>query len=273
MSTSCYDAAPEFIDEDNRRFRSENPISRQLMAARHGVLLPEGLVRGKTVLDLGCCLGATGHWALSHGATHYTGVELQAGYAEAAQRLLQRYHPGKFTLHQMAIEPWLAKAPPKPAYDIVCLLGVLYVFTDYYSILKSSTALARDHVVVDSVHIGLPHPHLMRQFPDFCGVVFNAEQHINSATENGNILGRGARFSPKGLEFIMEDFGFKSKDGVLFPPPITDVPDVYNRSLDKIKMDVPVRYLMRFDRVAQKAASLSEDMQEGRGTKVPWSLF
>ncbi len=124
LAMNCFDSAPEFIEEDNRRLRVRNPVSKQQMCNKHTALLPEEFVRGKSVLDLGCCMGTTGHWCLSHGATHYTGIEFQAEYAQKAERLLNHYHPGQSTIHQTAIEKWLAQ-PDLPTFDVVCLLGVV----------------------------------------------------------------------------------------------------------------------------------------------------
>lgn len=262
---NCFETAPEFIDEDNRRFRLRTPVSKEQMVAKHSVLLPESLVKGKTILDLGCCMGATGHWCLSHGAAHYTGVEFQPEYAEAAQRLHNKYHSGKATIHRAAIEQWLAQ-PNLPTFDIVCILGVIYAFVDYFSILKLSTAIARSHIIIEGLYAGIAKEH-----PNFCGVQFMDDQPINLATEHSSLLGRGARVMPKGMEWLMLEFGFKSKEGLLYPPLVSDTPDVYNRPLHQLGKRHPVRYLMRFERTDVQAKSVSENLQAGVGTKELWS--
>lgn len=262
---NCFETAPEFIDEDNRQFRARNPISKEQMAAKHSVLMPESLVKGKTILDLGCCMGATGHWVLSHGATHYTGIEFQSEYAQSAQRLNNKYHPGKATIHCAAIEEWLSQ-PNLPTFDIVCILGVMYAFVDYFSILKLSTAITRSHLIVEGLYSGIA-----KEYPHFCGVQFVDDQTINLATEHGSLLGRGARVLPKGMEWLMLEFGFKSKEGLLYPPLIADIPDIYNRPLHQLGKRHPVRYLMRFERTPLKAQSLSQNLQTGIGMKESWS--
>lgn len=264
---SCFDQAPEFVDEDNRRFREENPVSNNLMEAKHEALLPPDMVKGKTVLDLGCCLGATGHWCLSHGAAHYTGVEVQDDYVEGARRLLGKYHPGKFTIEQMGIEKWLDSAGTRQ-FDIVCMLGVIYVFTDYYSILKACAKVCRDILVIEGMY-----PDGWAQNKDFRGVVFFDNQGINLADIKGEAVGRGTRISPKGLQWLMPEFGFSSAEGVILPRPITDVPDLYNRPLSPV-YNLPhdpsmkskyifVRYLMRFRRTEAVARSVADDLVEG----------
>ena len=263
---SCFDQAPEFITEDNRQFRILNPVSKELMEAKHEALLPPELVKGKTILDLGCCLGATGHWCLSNGAAHYTGVELQAGYADAGRRLFEQYWPGRYTIEQASIEDWLRR-PELPSFDIVCALGVIYAFTDYYWILKRCTEISRSILAIEGMY---PVGTAARQ--QFCGVQFVDNQPMNIVNRNVSAIGRGTRISPKGLKWIMAEFSFTSKDGVVLPRPIMDVPDVYNRGLNPREPRLPVRYMMRFDRqaAAVPARSISEDMQRGLPKMVEW---
>ena len=261
---NCYNAAPEFIDEDNRLFRIHNPISKEQMHNKHAALLPEKVISGKSVLDLGCCIGATGHWCLANGAAHYTGVEFQAGYAQIAEKLLGKYHPGKFSIYQMAIEEWLQQTNP-PQYDVVCLLGVIYGFVDYFSILKLATQITKSTLAIESNYF----TH-QKKNPDFCGVVFIDNQTMNISTETGSFIGRGTRISPKGMEWLMKEFGFLSYDGVILPKPIIGAPDVYNRPLELLGETYPIRYMMRFERSEFKARSVSEDLQRGEGTKETW---
>lgn len=264
MSDNCYDSAPEFIDEDNRRSRTRNPVSKQQMHNKHAVLLPPELVKGKTVLDLGCCMGATGHWVLSHGASHYTGVEFQSAYTEKASALLNKYHPGKATIHQMAIEEWLMQ-PNKPTFDIVCILGVIYAFVDYFSILKLATSITKSTLIIESLYFGL-----LKKKPDFAGVAFIDDQTINLATEESSLLGRGSRVSPKGFEWLLKEFGFTCPDGILYPKPIIGSMDIYNRPLELLSENFPVRFLMRFVRSDVSAHSLSKGLQFGVGKKEVW---
>lgn len=259
---NCFDTAPEFIDEDNRRFRDWNPISKEQMLAKHEVLLPPDLIIGKTILDLGCCLGTTGHWCLSNGAKHYTGVELQDGYVDLANRLLGKYHPGKFTIHQAPLEKWLSQNQ-NSLFDIVCLLGVLYAFTDYYSILKASSSLAKEMMAFEGVHAMTKE----KYNPNFCGVKFINHQPINLAAQNASVMGRGARVSPKGMDWLMDEFGFRSREGLIHPKMPPDVFNIYSLTDGNSEA---ARYLMRFYRVAGQAQCVSDDLQKGEGAILPW---
>jgi hypothetical protein len=261
---SCFEDAPEFIEEDNRRFRPRNPVSFEQMTNKHEALLPRKIVEGKTVLDLGCCMGATGHWVLSQGAVHYTGIEFQKEYAESAQRLLNKYHPGKAEIHQTSIEKWLMK-PDLPMYDVVCLLGVIYSFVDYFLILKLSTAITGSTICFEAIYADI-----LKKHPNFCGVRFMDDQTINLARENNSLVGRGTRISPKGMHWLMREFGFVSYEDVILPKPITNGPDVYNRDIKEMDDTTPKRYLMRFIRTNVPLYSLSEGLQRGEGEKTNW---
>jgi SAM-dependent methyltransferase len=257
-----FDEAPEFVGEDNRQNRVFNPVTRQQMHNKHEVLFPSSLIRGKTILDLGCALGATGHWCLSNGATKYTGIEAQETYAKKARTLLDKYHANKFEVIQNSIESYLEST--RETFDIVAVLGVLYVFTDYYSILRKITSVARETVIVESMYppIAITNPH-------FSGVEFISYQHINLADENASLEGRGSRLSPKGFGFIMEEFGFVT-EGLISPRKITESVDVYNR------FDVAgPRFLLNFSRKKQAQTSLSLDLQNMQkkkmGKKHYWS--
>lgn len=258
---SCFDDAPEFIDEDNRRFRTMNPISKSQMVAKHEALFPPELLKGKTVLDLGSCLGATGHWCLSNGATYYTGVEVQPAYAKLSEKLLGKYHAGKFKIYQQPIEKWLTEVHTE-TYDIVCLLGVLYAFSDYFFILKRAAALSREFVTIEGIYPRIQNPY------EFCGVSFINNQPINLADKNASAVGRGALVSPKGMAWLMEEFGFSAPEHVISPKPVTDVPDIYNRDFSYLAYR---RYLMRFKKGVEPAKNVSDLVQDGEGRLEWWN--
>lgn len=261
---NCFKTAPDFIKEDNRRFRPRNPITQEQMYNKHVALLPEAIIRGKSVLDLGCCIGATGHWCLSNGASHYTGIELQPEYVQIAEKLLNKYHPGKFNIQQMAIEEWLNQ-PDKPSFDVVCLLGVIYIFVDYFSVLKLATDITRSTLVIENCYA-----RILKKNPNYCGVEFMNDQTINLSTETSSLIGRGTRITPNGLQWLMKSFSFTSNEGIIRPEPITGSPDVYNRPIDEMTEIYSARFLMRFVRTEVLVNSLSENLKHRKGEKDPW---
>lgn len=262
---NCFETAPEFVDEDNRQFRTHNRVSKEQMRNKHEVMFPAHLVKGRSVLDLGSCMGSTGHWCLSHGAKHYTGVEVQKEYVDLSSKLLAQYHPGKYKLFHQSIEEFFASNSDQ--FDIIALLGVIYTFVDYYSILKAVTDRAKEQVIFENMY-----PDKVDAYSQMCGVKFTNIQTINLGSENGSLLGRGCRISPRGLVFLMRGFSFDSPDGLLYPKHIMSADDVYN-----IRDDIPppprhlMRYLMRFVRTNARAVSLSEDLRAERsGERSMW---
>ena len=253
--------ALDFIESDNRQHRSRSPVNIEYMTKKHRALFPDEYVHGKTVLDLGSCLGATGHWCLAAGASHYTGVEIQHTYVELSRELLSKYHQKEsFSIVESAVETYCATISDQ--YDIVSALGIIYGLTDYYSFLRSIAARAKESIVIE----GLYH-HKEKCGDDFCGVQFLDAQSMNLADQQASALGRGTRISPNGLAWLMKEFGFGTGE-LLKPEPIITSVDVYNtgrRSKDL------VRYMMRFTRTEQYAESLSEKLQHNRIEETsPW---
>ena len=106
---NIFDQAPEFIEWDNRQFRKTNQVTAESTYNRLSVQLPTWLVKDATVLDLGSCLGAAGHMALTNGASYYTGVEIQDKYVNDSRTILSKYWPGKFDIVKDEIEGFLDK--------------------------------------------------------------------------------------------------------------------------------------------------------------------
>ncbi len=256
-----FTAAPEFIEEDNRQFRPRNPINIEYMTKKHRALFPDELVRGKSILDLGSCIGATGYWCLTAGASHYTGVEVQNEYNSVAERLLAKHFSSdRYTIIEDSIESFLNTSDKQ--YDIVSVLGVIYGFTDYYSPLKKIAERAKEYVLIEGMY-----PHKEKFGEDFCGVQFIETQSMNLASENSSLMGRGTKISPKGLEWIMKEFEFGTSE-LLTPEPIIQSVDVYNV---KRRSSEIVRYMMRCKRTGGKEYSVSDKLQSGTfDTKLPW---
>jgi hypothetical protein len=254
--------APEFITEDNRQHRSFNPVSHEQQTKKHRALFPDELVRGKTVLDLGSCTGATGYWCLAAGATHYTGVEFQETYARESEERLGKYFPGRFTIVRSSIEEWLRDNTS--AYDVVSLLGVLYVFTDFHTILQRASGCARETVLIESLF-----HNVTKLGPDFCGVQFVNVQLVNLADEHASLRGRGIRISPSGLAWLMAEFGFGYPTRIT-PEKISEGVDIFDTTR---VFEEGVRFLMKFTRRnVPPLKNLSQDLQgERMGEKKVWA--
>lgn len=157
-----FELQPEFIELDHRQNRPAGAygssdtgklfgynITTDFMNRRHALMLPPDLVKGKTVLDVGSCLGATGAWCLYHGAAHYTGVEIQQTYIDLSSRLLSKYHaPEKFSIQNQTAESLQFDSK----FDIIVASGVLYSVFDPFALIKSLSGLAREQIIIESKH-------------------------------------------------------------------------------------------------------------------------
>ena len=87
----------DFLDIDFRKQRNPKASlvsTDALTIHKHEVLLPQELIKGKRILDLGCFQGATGDWCLRNGAASYTGVEISQDFSDTARTLMTKHHPG-----------------------------------------------------------------------------------------------------------------------------------------------------------------------------------
>lgn len=153
MSDNIFNEQPEFISTDPRNERPEwlaYRIDPEFMRKRHEILLPGDALQGKSVLDLGSCNGASGAWALSHGATSYTGVELQAGYAEKSSEILAKYYPPeRWKIIQASVEDFLSK--PTGKFDVIIALGVVHAFANIAGFLNTIASRSQ-FIAIDGTH-------------------------------------------------------------------------------------------------------------------------
>lgn len=257
---SPFEVEPGFYLEDNRNQRAVVPVTKETLEAKHSALMPEWVVEGKSVLDLGCCLAATGHWCLSYGAKKYTGVELQPEYAKKAKELLgKHWSKDQFKIVQSEIADFLADVK-KGEYDIVMMAGVLYVFLDYFSILEKMSFAAKEWVLLESI---LPQKNLD---PDIPYVEFVNKQTITLPNGQERARGIGSRVSPGGLKMVMEHFGFSCPDGVITPAAVKGTHDAFNEVIPGWK--TPVRFMMRFQKGGEKVADLAGELKTGKFTQA-----
>lgn len=253
MQNNFFDQFPEFILQDTRNKRLWSPVTSESLSNRHVTSLPNSLINGCTVLDLGSCLGATGHWCLSNGATHYTGVEVQSKLASKSQTLLSmHWSTDKFNIRQANIVDFLNYNTSK--YDIVVMVGVIYAFLDQYDLLKKVTAICNKVLVIDSIY-----PNVVTN-PGSSIVQIVKDQYINSDYEGTSYCGVGARISPTALRLIMQTLGFEDKEGFLIPEPVKDksLHDTYSTVF--ASNNLPTRYLLRFIRTNVSNLRLVKDI-------------
>lgn len=266
---------PDFVDLDSRKDRGFSQVTLESLDKRHAAMTPGWLVDGNTVLDLGSCLGATGHWCLSNGASHYTGVEVQPELVNTSRTLLSKYwDQTKFTVLEQDVREFLdSKIASGQKYDVVILIGVIYAFLDTYGILDKLSKISDYTIVIDSIY---PWPMMS---PDVAMIDVIRKQHINSSDSNTAFAGAGARPSPAALKIMFESLGFKDKEGVIYPEQLSDktVHDSYSTLVERLgphTYKLPSRYLMRYfksdrpsirqvgDLVKNNVAGAKEKMKE-----------
>jgi 2-polyprenyl-3-methyl-5-hydroxy-6-metoxy-1,4-benzoquinol methylase len=218
--------ATDFINLDNRRLRTTNIVSAESLFNKFLVQLPPELIQGKTILDLGSCLGAAGHWALTHGASHYTGVEIQPYYSDTSEMLLTRYwDSNKFQIVHQDITTYLNQCVQQNmTFDYVLAAGVLYGFLDVVSILKNICNISSNTVVIDS------DDHSEFQPGKMGFIVISPKLMVRAEDENTQDFYRNtsASASPTAIDMIMNAHGFKSTEDRLRPVKLKNHIDPYN---------------------------------------------
>jgi hypothetical protein len=203
------------------------PTTATLLNRRHESMLPAAVVTGRSVLDIGCALAATGKWVLDRDAKSYTGVELQQDYVDLAVELLSDY-PQANIVKQGGLEYF---AGSDARYDIVALIGVLHGQYDPLAFLKSAAAAADQYVCIETFG------------HDRDGVTMMPVRtsRMPVAGQQAESYGFGWKMSPFCLATVMQHLGFK-----------------FDSSPDYLLDGQYARYTMRFKRVGAQAAAAAD---------------
>jgi SAM-dependent methyltransferase len=202
---SVFQKFPQFIDTDVRQHRQIGyGVNCDFMSARYEILLPKELVQGKTVLDLGCCVGSAGAWVLEHGATSYTGVEVQSTMSDlAAQNLAQCYPDRDWTLVETSFEHFFQNNTTK--YDIVIVLGVVYSSVEYQIFLKNIVDICKEHIVYDSYTATPNQDHVPMTV--YKAVGMPSEQQYN-------LMVQAALPNYRAVKLLMSHWGWEANDNI-----------------------------------------------------------
>ncbi len=173
---NIFEQYPNFIASDPRtqREKSAYTVTPAFMSARHECFfwgMPD--LKGKTVLDLGCCVGGTGAWVLAKGASFYTGVEYHKDLADIAITNLAVFENEKWKIIQQSVEDFLNN-PDRPKYDIIVASGLIYSFYEPIPILNNIAKLG-DSIIIESGHSYGRAPHFNSKHP-FLKAAFNENQ-------------------------------------------------------------------------------------------------
>jgi SAM-dependent methyltransferase len=229
--TNIFVDQPEFISTDPRRNlpvgkRIGYKITPEVMLLRHQSLLPQKLIDGKRVLDLGCCTGASGAWCLSQGAAFYTGVEINEEFVRQSSICLTKYYDkSKWRIEPSSIDDFLDSREDK--FDVIFASGVVHGSADPIKLL-TQISKKTDCVVIESVHQYA----LLRRLTDATISAILKDPQIVSCLENASYITVGTEgmiggqagkqimvfngFNPSmgALKFIFNSFGFIYDDAV-----------------------------------------------------------
>jgi 2-polyprenyl-3-methyl-5-hydroxy-6-metoxy-1,4-benzoquinol methylase len=251
-----FDNFPEFVNLDSRKDRNAVPLSAETLSKRHEVTLPAELIKDASVLDLGCCLGASGHWCLSNGARHYTGIDIQQSMIDKANSIFSKYWTSdQYNIFTQDITDFLTTTTQK--FDVVVMFGVLHSFVDTYTILKNVTKVCNKFLIIDT---GYPRG----MTTDDSAILYISKYcQINSDDPGVAFEGVGIRPSPEGLRVLLGTLGFVDKENLLYPSPLLDssINDAYNKPVvrEGSGSTRPTRYLIRFSKT-NKTTPLLKDV-------------
>jgi len=174
--------------------------------------LPESLIRGKTVVDLGSCLGAMGQWCLHHGAIHYTGIEVQEEFALHSENLLAHWGD-KVEIRRQCIREYLAEQGDN-SVDVVIVAGVLQVFIDPHLIIGELCRIANEAIVVEAVQ-----PPLVREgeISEDSRIMQFFNGACNLAGDHFQMRGLSAALSKKATDLLFWTNGFRTSGHDLSP--------------------------------------------------------
>ena len=146
---------PEFIESDPRITRRTSArggynINSKLQYVRHATTIPADQIDGLSVLDLGCCAGATGAWVLANGASKYVGVEIESIYCDTAKKNLQKYFPEyNWKIVNQSFNDFFKSNTEK--FDLVVAWGVLYNSVDFELFIEQLSSVTSQRLLIDSL--------------------------------------------------------------------------------------------------------------------------
>jgi len=248
---NIFEQAIEFVEWDNRKDRKVNQITAESLFNRLTVQFPEWLVKDETVLDLGSCLGAAGHMALTRGASHYTGVEIQEKYVNDSRAIFEKYwSPEQYSISKENLETFLDDAISKNIqYDHVIASGVLYAFVNIISILEKISKVSRKTLLIDTMFIA--------NNPEKGIILLRPDMPMNYSEGPKTFSGIGSTCNLKALDIIMNLNYFARQEDKIFPPVTKNSHDGYTDIVEHPEeRKGPVRFMARYHRKKDKADSL-----------------
>jgi SAM-dependent methyltransferase len=254
--TYFFDQYPEFVDIDLRKVRKTTTVSSESLHKRCAVLLPKWLIEGKTILDLGHCVGAFGQWALANGAAHYTGVDINRNFCNNSKILLGKYwKEDQFNIICSDVLNYLKENNKQ--YDIVVASGVIHGYLDVFQVIKLISETSSEYIVIETLDIKetLSPAILFKNHK----MTSNYIQHHHTGWTP--LIGFDA------LRAVMNEYGYLMHGERIYPEKIVNSHDAYNDDV-KIKnnesLSLPDRYMVRY----HKSNTIKKSLQNSIATNT-----
>jgi predicted nicotinamide N-methyase len=148
---NVFESKISFIKTDPRIDRPKDvgyTVTADFMQKRHDAFFHEFNLTDCKVLDIGCCVAASGAYVLDHGASYYLGIEYQQDLVESSrQNLEEHYEKKKWDIIQDSFENF----DTEQKFDFVIASGVIYTSIDVIQSMKKLTKWANT-VLIESTH-------------------------------------------------------------------------------------------------------------------------
>lgn len=268
---NIFESSPEFVDLDCRRTRVYHPTTKETIYKKFQVQLPKELIENKTILDLGSALGAAGHYALSNGAKHYTGVEIQNYYVNHSNLLLKQYwDDSKFIIIQQEIEEFLnEKISQNIKYDYVLAAGIIYCFLDIVSVLNKLCKITKEAIVIETINY--PESTSSKNHGE---ILITANQPmvkaVDDITTQNYYEGVAARISINALDIVMSTNAFTRSEDLLLPEKFEESYDPFHEQYHAFENGIfaPLRYIARYFRGAHETGTLKNGVINGDSVNI-----
>jgi len=209
---------PDFIDRDPRMNRGTLTGGRYEPSAkfqyiRHNTALNPKTLKGLKILDLGCCIGASGAWVLYHGADSYVGVEMEKKFCNIAEENLKKYFSKQqWNIKNQSIEEFFSKNQDK--FDIVIAFGIMFNSIETQKFLKEVCEITTGKLLIDDMqpnhiinlkNLNKKYPKLLKTFD--IDVDSLATQEIQDTTIIYRPI-KGVKSSKSFVKTLMNHYGF-----------------------------------------------------------------
>lgn len=263
---SPFELNPLFHELDNRKARGFNPVTDVTLNAKMKTLLPEWLVEGKRILDLGSCLGAAGHWSLHYGAEYYAGLEIQKVYVNKSRQLLSYWPQEKWDIFELDFLEYLKSCADR-SFDVVLAAGVLYLFVNQQEVIEEISRVAGEYVVIESRQPNSVCKGTISPNSAIIELILN--QAVNMSDANQSLTGIAATSTIPALDMLFAINGMRRTEALL-EFPVTEDTVIYTEK-HVTEANVISRFAARYKRTQGAIETLQSALPTKSGNLIDWN--